>query len=90
MKFVKPFSKTCYSENLVLDPSPVTDKEMEDGNLVEWRERRRRKRARVSEWIGLEVQVFRRPKVVRGTPMPGHRTHTTQGFERKSVLGDDN
>jgi hypothetical protein len=29
MKTVKPFSKTCYSENLVLDSSPVADKESE-------------------------------------------------------------
>jgi hypothetical protein len=35
MKSVKPFSKTCYSENLVLDPSPVTGKEREDGSLVD-------------------------------------------------------
>ncbi|KAH9992757.1 rab-GTPase-TBC domain-containing protein [Russula compacta] len=35
MKTVKPFSKTCYSENLVLDSSPVADKEREDGSLID-------------------------------------------------------
>jgi hypothetical protein len=35
MKVVKPFSKTCYSENLVLDSSPVADKEREDGSLID-------------------------------------------------------
>ncbi len=35
MKSVKPFSKTCYSENLVLDSSPVADKEREDGSLID-------------------------------------------------------
>ncbi|KAH9072261.1 TBC-domain-containing protein [Lactarius deliciosus] len=35
MKSVKPFSKTCYSENLVLDTSPVADNEREDGSLID-------------------------------------------------------
>ena len=35
MKTVKPFSKTCYSENLILDSSPVADKEREDGSLID-------------------------------------------------------
>ncbi|KAH9975804.1 rab-GTPase-TBC domain-containing protein [Lactifluus volemus] len=35
MKTVKPFSKTCYSENLVVDSSPVADKEREDGSLID-------------------------------------------------------
>lgn len=35
MKTVRPFSKTCYSENLVLDSSPVADKEREDGSLID-------------------------------------------------------
>ena len=35
MKNVKPFSKTCYSENLVLDTSPVADNEREDGSLID-------------------------------------------------------
>jgi hypothetical protein len=35
MKSVKPFSKSCYSENLVLDSSPVADKEREDGSLID-------------------------------------------------------
>jgi hypothetical protein len=35
MKTVKPFSKTCYSENLVLDSSPVADNEREDGSLID-------------------------------------------------------
>jgi len=35
MKSVKPFSKTCYSENLILDSSPVADKEREDGSLID-------------------------------------------------------
>lgn len=35
MKTVKPFAKTCYSENLVLDSSPVADKEREDGSLID-------------------------------------------------------
>jgi hypothetical protein len=35
MKTVKPFAKTCYSENLVLDSSPVADNEREDGSLID-------------------------------------------------------
>jgi hypothetical protein len=35
MKTVKPFSRTCYSENLVLESSPVADKEREDGSLID-------------------------------------------------------
>lgn len=35
MKSVKPFSRTCYSENLVLESSPVADKEREDGSLID-------------------------------------------------------
>jgi hypothetical protein len=35
MKSVKPFARTCYSENLVLDSSPVADKEREDGSLID-------------------------------------------------------
>jgi len=35
MKSVRPFSRTCYSENLVLDSSPVADKEREDGSLID-------------------------------------------------------
>ncbi|KAI0048786.1 TBC-domain-containing protein [Auriscalpium vulgare] len=35
MKAVKPFSKTCYSENLVLESSPVADNEREDGSLID-------------------------------------------------------
>jgi hypothetical protein len=35
MKTVKPFSKTCYSENLILDTSPVADNEREDGSLID-------------------------------------------------------
>lgn len=35
MKTVKPFAKTCYSENLVLDTSPVADNEREDGSLID-------------------------------------------------------
>lgn len=33
--FVEPFSKACYSENVVLDSSPVADKEREDGSLID-------------------------------------------------------
>jgi len=39
MKTVKPFAKTCYSENLVLESSPVADKEREDGSLIDDGER---------------------------------------------------
>ncbi|KAI0064014.1 TBC-domain-containing protein [Artomyces pyxidatus] len=35
MKSVKGFSKTCYSENLVLESSPVADNEREDGSLID-------------------------------------------------------
>lgn len=35
MKSVKPFAKTCYSENLVVDSSPVADNEREDGSLID-------------------------------------------------------
>ncbi|TFY68288.1 hypothetical protein EVG20_g3622 [Dentipellis fragilis] len=35
MKTVKAFSKTCYSENLVLESSPVADNEREDGSLID-------------------------------------------------------
>ena len=35
MKTVKPFSKTCYSENLILESSPVADNEREDGSLID-------------------------------------------------------
>ncbi|KAI0321588.1 rab-GTPase-TBC domain-containing protein [Amylostereum chailletii] len=35
MKSVKIFSKTCYSENLVLGSSPVADNEREDGSLID-------------------------------------------------------
>jgi len=35
MKSVKPFCRTCYSENLVLESSPVADKEREDGSLID-------------------------------------------------------
>lgn len=35
MKTVKPFAKTCYSENLILDSSPVADNEREDGSLID-------------------------------------------------------
>ncbi|KAI0306008.1 TBC-domain-containing protein [Multifurca ochricompacta] len=35
MKTVKPFSKTCYSEYLVSDTSPVSEKEREDGSLID-------------------------------------------------------
>ena len=35
MKTVKPFARTCYSENLVLESSPVADKEREDGSLID-------------------------------------------------------
>lgn len=35
MKTVKPFSRTCYSENLVLESSPVADNEREDGSLID-------------------------------------------------------
>ncbi|KAI0255728.1 TBC-domain-containing protein [Lactifluus subvellereus] len=41
MKAVRPFSKTCYSENLVLDSSPVADKEREDGSLIDGGEKAR-------------------------------------------------
>ena len=77
---MKPFSKTCYSENLVLDSFlPSLIKRGRQKIDWQWRESQRRKRDRVSRWIGLEVQVSRRPKeVVResGMPMSGHGTHT--------------
>ncbi|TFY76730.1 hypothetical protein EWM64_g7281 [Hericium alpestre] len=35
MKFVKGFAKTCYSENLIVDDSPVAENEREDGSLID-------------------------------------------------------
>jgi TBC1 domain family member 8/9 len=35
MKSVRGFSKTCYSEILVLGSSPVSENEREDGSLID-------------------------------------------------------
>ncbi|EIM86543.1 TBC-domain-containing protein [Stereum hirsutum FP-91666 SS1] len=35
MKAVKGFAKTCYSENLVAESSPVAENEREDGSLID-------------------------------------------------------
>jgi TBC1 domain family member 8/9 len=78
MKTVKPFSKTCYSGNLILDSSPVADNEREDRRRGE---SRRRERTRVSRWIRLEVQVPGRPKEVRATPACGCGARATIGFK---------
>jgi hypothetical protein len=62
MKFVKPFSKTFHSENLALDSSPALIKERGDESLIDSGEKGGEGIAPVFHWIGLEVQVSRRPQ----------------------------
>jgi hypothetical protein len=84
MKSVKPFSKTCYSENLVPDSSPVADKEREDGSLIDNGEKAGEGNAPVSHGgLGLKFKFPGDPKKYVSTPTPGHRSDSTQGFERR-------
>jgi hypothetical protein len=82
MKTVKPFSKTCYSENLVLDASPVADKEREDGSLIDGGEKTVAGEGQSPAFhggLGLRFKFPGDPKkyVVTPAAAPGDRkTHT--------------
>ncbi|KAI0285987.1 TBC-domain-containing protein [Russula aff. rugulosa BPL654] len=66
MKSVKPFSKTCYSENLVLDSSPVAGKEREDGSLIDSSEKAGEGNAPVFHGgLGLKFKFPGDPKKLR-------------------------
>lgn len=84
MKTVKPFAKTCYSENLILDSSPVADNEREDGSLIDGGEKNGEGQSSAFHGgLGLRFKFPGDPKkyVLR----PGSRikqTHTLGGSER--------
>ena len=72
MKSVKPFSKTCYSENLVLDSSPVADKEREDGSLIDSGEKAGEGNAPVFHGgLGLKFKFPGDPKKYVARLLPG-------------------
>jgi len=74
MKSVKPFSKTCYSENLVLDTSPVADKEREDGSLIDSDEKAGEGNAPVFHGgLGLKFKFPGDPKKYVARLLPGIR-----------------
>jgi hypothetical protein len=84
MKTVKPFSKTCYSENLVLDSSPVADKEREDGSLIDGGEKTGEGNAPAFHGgLGLKFKFPGDPKKYVAPPTRGHQTYTLGGFERR-------
>jgi hypothetical protein len=84
MKTVKPFSKTCYSENLVLDSSPVADKEREDGSLIDGGDKAGEGDAPAFHGgLGLRFKFPGDPKKYVAPPTPGHHTYTVRGFERR-------
>ena len=71
MKTVKPFSKTCYSENLVLDSSPVAGNEREDGSLIDGGEKNGEGHTRAFHGgLGLRFKFPGDPKKYVATPTP--------------------
>lgn len=94
MKSVKPFSKTCYSENLVLDASPVADKEREDGSLIDGGEKTAAGEGQSPAFhggLGLRFKFPGDPKKYVATPAtPGDRkTHifmeASRGVENETM-----
>ena len=84
MRAVKPFSKTCYSENLVLDSSPVADKEREDGSLIDGGEKTGEGDAPAFHGgLGLKFKFPGDPKKYVATPTRRRQTYTLGGFERR-------
>jgi len=82
MKSVRPFSRTCYSENLVLDSSPVADKEREDGSLIDGGEKAGEGDAPAFHGgLGLKFKFPGDPKKYVSRPLLGIEL-TLLGFER--------
>jgi len=72
MKSVKPFCKTCYSENLILDSSPVADNEREDGSLIDSGEKAGEGNAPVFHGgLGLKFKFPGDPKKYVARLLPG-------------------
>ena len=84
MKSVKPFSKTCYSENLVLDSSPVADKEREDGSLIDGGEKAGEGNAPgFHGGLGLKFKFPGDPKKYVVCLLPGIEPDSIRDFERR-------
>jgi hypothetical protein len=84
MKTVKPFSKTCYSENLVVDSSPVADKEREDGSLIDGGDKAGQGDAPAFHGgLGLKFKFPGDPRKYVAPPTRGHQTYTLGGFARR-------
>jgi hypothetical protein len=84
MKTVKPFAKTCYSENLILDSSPVADNEREDGSLIDGGGKAGEGNAPAFHGgLGLKFKFPGDPKKYVPRPLLGIGLTTTGGFERR-------